>query len=915
MPDEEKLKKDLEETQQALKNLHPDSYPHRVLTREKAVIEAQLADFATISQKNRKRVRIDKNHANNVGRDLRDSIMIDGDQNIVNVRSAGDETSFLSPEDALPSYLGSIIATHQHLRFQGIRAGEPISVLLENIYVSLRAVDQREKKKASDREMAFQESSKLSIPAALHIYRRLVIVGDPGCGKTMLLSYIALTYAHALSAEIGSGKAGNQTIVQNRLGLNENKFLPILLPLRSLGRHLKEEKSCSNPNDDGPIILLNCLFKYYKNQRISLPNDFFDERLELGLVVLLLDGMDEVVDVQTRQRVARIIELFAARYPQCRFVISSREVSYEGATRIVAEFGLVKICEFSNLEVSQFVRDWTRVVETTLVGNDMEKDEIVELANDQAEKLISAIHNNPRVAELAVNPLMLTVIAIIHRYRTELPGRRSKLYEEAVDVLLRNWDAAKPGFQTEILLAGRTLDSDDLRNFLEPVAFWLHEHKRRELEHDDLRVILLPRFLNLTGGNAQQAIKALDAFLTVINERSGLLIERGIGVYGFAHLSFQEYLTARVLAEREDALSYSLRVLSDTWWREVLLLEAGYLSNLGTRRVSDLIRAILDTNPDTEPEPHYHLLLTAECLFDVEHTRLDKNLLEEVTQRLEKQISVHTKRKDKQSILKTMLAMNALSRIETKQFQSQYWKQPWGEPDWVTIPEGEFWMGDDKSQYDDERPAYKVFLPEYQIARVPITNAQYALYLQDVKNTKVRPPDYWLGNSVPPGLENHPVVRLSWYDAITYCRWLGKKIEKVINLPSEAEWEKAAKGNQGKREYPWGNAWRPRRCNSFDLGLNDTTPVGLFLNGESHYGLLDMSGNVWEWTRTVWDNRSKYPYDQDTDDNLSDELPRILRGGSFQSPSNLVRCTYRHWFYPLRKFRDYGFRVVVVSSR
>jgi len=78
--------------------------------------------------------------------------------------------------------------------------------------------------------------------------------------------------------------------------------------------------------------------------------------------------------------------------------------------------------------------------------------------------------------------------------------------------------------------------------------------------------------------------------------------------------------------------------------------------------------------------------------------------------------------------------------------------------------------------------------------------------------------------------------------------------------------------------------------------------------------LLDMSGNVWEWTRTVWNDCSKYPYQDDNKDDSDEELPRILRGGSFQNPSNLVRCTYRHWFYPLRKFRDYGFRIVMVSS-
>lgn len=913
MPNLKRLRKELEEIQQELQTLQPDSHAYRALVKQKDAIENQLSGYKTTLQKNS--ATVFDEHNVNAGRDLNDSVIVAGNDNRVNINSFPHNAIALSPYDALCFYLDNIIATHQHLRFQGIRTGEPVSILLENVYISLRVTDQEKKRKNSNKGRSFHESSNLTISSALNVYRRLVVIGDPGCGKTTLLSYIALTYACGLSARIGSGMAGNQGIVQKRLGLNiEFNYLPVLLPLRSLGRHLKEEENCSNPAEDGPLILLDCLFKYYKKQLISLPDDFFSYNLETGATVLLLDGMDEVVDMATRQRVARIIELFTARYPNCRFVVTSREAGYEGAARIAAEFGLVKICEFSNLEVNQFVRDWTRNVETTLAGS--KADEIIRLANDQAEKLIETIHNNRHIAELAVNPLMLTVIAIIHRYRTKLSGRRSELYEEAVDVLIGLWDAAKPGFDTEILLSGLILDGGDRRSLLEPLAFWLHENKKREFERDDLREILLPKFQDLLRGNREQAIKVLDDFLVLIIARSGLLIERNAGIYSFTHLSFQEYLAARKLAERDDALAYSIKVLSDPWWREVILLEAGYLSTQGTHRVSTLIRTISDSDPIMGAEPHHHLLLAAECLFEVGPARLEGNLLNEVKERLQKHAKKSVQKGNKKSILNKISVMSTLARIETGQYQviSQYWKQPWGEPNWVTIPAGKFWMGDDKSQYDDERPAHQVFLPEYQIARVPITNAQYALYLQDVKNIKVRPPDYWLGNSVPPGLENHPVVNVSWYDAMAYCRWLGQKIEKAVNLPSEAEWEKAAKGNREKRDYPWGNIWRQQHCNSLELGFKDTTPVGLFLNGESYYHLLDMSGNVWEWTRTVWNDCSKYPYQDDNKDDSDEELPRILRGGSFQNPSNLVRCTYRHWFYPLRKFRDYGFRIVMVSS-
>ena len=271
--------------------------------------------------------------------------------------------------------------------------------------------------------------------------------------------------------------------------MDERQHLPILLPLRDFGRHLK--KNHPDSTKDGATLLLNYLRAYYEGQDIALPKDFFSTHLEEGQGVVLLDGMDEVAEVKLRRRVARLIEKFAVRYKHVgnRFIVTSREVGYEGAARLGEEFGLAKVRDFSRDEVRRFVRDWTYAVEATLAGHDTP--ELKRMANTQAEKLIAAIENNPRVNDLAVNPLLLTVIALVHRYRASLPDRRSELYEEAVEVLLGKWDEAK-GMETEMVLAGRTLDAGDRRSLLAPVAFWLHEKNRREIELDDLRS-LLPR--------------------------------------------------------------------------------------------------------------------------------------------------------------------------------------------------------------------------------------------------------------------------------------------------------------------------------------------------------------------------------------------------------------------------------------
>ncbi len=819
----------------------------------------------------------------------------------ITVQQTPPSPKALSLPEALRHYLDNLIAAHQHLRLQAIRTDQPLGVSLEQVYISLTAIDQRRRdEKAEERpdELGHVDPRTLSIPAALARYHRLVIIGDPGSGKTTLLAYLALTFARTLRDGV--------TSVQERLNLKESGYLPILLPLRDFGRHLKLEHP--DPGKDGPALLLNYLRQYYAAQNIVVPEDFFSDFLEGSNAVLLWDGLDEVANPALRQRVARLIEKFAVRYPDNRYVVTSRVVGYEGASRLGENFGLAKVQEFTPAEVRRFVRDWTRAVETALAGS--EEPVVLRRADDEASQLIGAIEGNPRVAELAVNPLLLTVIALVHRYRATLPEKRSELYEEAVEVLLGAWDKAK-GLDTETQLAGRKLDTGDRRSLLEPVAFWLHEQKRRDIELDELRPLVLPTFVGLASGDKHLADKAVDEFLRVVNERSGLLIERGTGVYGFAHLTFQEYLAARALASRADFVAYTVKRLDDPWWREVILLEAGYLSTQGKRRVSEIIRAVMNADPKTESEPHHHLMLAAECLFDVGGARVEGDLQSEIRKRLKKEADAPLKKDDRAGVLRKVLAMNALTRVESGQFGvlSRFWAQPWGEPEWVTIPAGEFWMGGE-SEYDG-KPAHRVHVAEFQIARAPATNVQYALYVTDAK---VTPPEHWPGGQPPSGKENHPVVKVSWHDAQAYCQWLGAKIGKAVRLPTEAEWEKAARGDKDKRAYPWGDDWEELHCNSEELGLGDTSPVGLFLNGASPYGVLDMAGNVWEWCQS---EHTGYPYKADDGREVIDHsnVPRVLRGGSIFNYREYARCAYRGGLVPYHRLHDYGFRVVVSPLR
>ena len=190
-----------------------------------------------------------------------------------------------------------------------------------------------------------------------------------------------------------------------------------------------------------------------------------------------------------------------------------------------------------------------------------------------------------------------------------------------------------------------------------------------------------------------------------------------------------------------------------------------------------------------------------------------------------------------------------------------------------------------------------------------MTNQQYAAF---IAATGREAPQHWRGRTPPPELRNHPVVYVSWHDAVAYCRWLSQARGEEVRLPSEAEWEKAARGDQDRRAYPWGDeAPDEHRCN-FDINIGSTTPVGIYPAGASPYGCLDMSGNVWEWTRSMYKG---YPYV--ADDGREDARAtgtRVLRGGSFGYSADGVRCAIRFRGSPFVGSDGRGFRVAVSPS-
>lgn len=233
-----------------------------------------------------------------------------------------------------------------------------------------------------------------------------------------------------------------------------------------------------------------------------------------------------------------------------------------------------------------------------------------------------------------------------------------------------------------------------------------------------------------------------------------------------------------------------------------------------------------------------------------------------------------------------------------------------GQVELILVPPGAFIMGSDEGEAD-EKPSHEVSLDAFYIGRYPVTNAQYRRFEEATGRTA---PRHWSGGSIPEGKEDHPVVYVDWHDARAYCQWLTDKRDQVARLPTEAEWEKAARGTDGLM-YPWGDEFDKSKCNTEVSGIRDTTPVGKYSSqGDSPYGIADMVGNVWEWTSSQY---FQYPYkpDDGRENPKPHELPhwRVARGAAFSTRygSGDVRCTYRSATNPDHPGGHRGFRVVV----
>jgi HEAT repeat protein/energy-coupling factor transporter ATP-binding protein EcfA2 len=556
-----------------------------------------------------------------------------------------------TPQKQLSDYRQHLINQYSKLTLYSVKSDKPLSVELERVFVKLSMIRQEKKERPSfttrgkkwffdpndseeERIISFEnlrpeelyeeKRVTLSISEALQQNKRLVIVGAPGAGKTTLLKYLAISFAQKPHKE--------------KFGIDKER-IPILLFLRDFSRFLDNQNQTGNLLTYKADLLPQFLYEYYDQaaKQLNLSKEFFNRLLEGGKCLVLMDGLDEVADPIKRGRITEIVSSITQQYDKNQFIISSRPRGYEGEAkqRLSTHCADCLIRDFDEDNMSEFTRGWYKAVTYERLG---ENEAATREAEIYTEDLLRRIKAEPHVKALATNPLLLSILAMVHQRDTTLPQRRAELYDECTQMLLGYWDQVRGGEAARELATAGDLDRNEKRALLEPVALWFHlrGESGKEADKEDLQKEIARQFVDVMGESPTKAKLRAAEFLKIIDERSGLLVEREIGTYSFAHLTFQEYLAARAIADGEEYIEETLKHLHDPWWKEVILLEAGHLSdvsgnpNRARRLTTKLIESIYLANSPYEEILRRDLLFAARAVVDVGKLGMSEELRQQI---------------------------------------------------------------------------------------------------------------------------------------------------------------------------------------------------------------------------------------------------------------------------------------------
>jgi len=793
---------------------------------------------------------------------------------------------------------------------------------LKDVYIDLNTTEAVDKKTGKPVKMDARELSRereetrpLTALEAAAANDRLVILGDPGSGKSAFVNHLMFALAE------------KQLRPPSDLPANwrPGALFPVRVLLRELAVTLEQKNAAAclqHSGENRRRELGRLVHEHIAGHLADYDAPDFAETLRRlmhdGRCLLVFDGLDEAPPRQ-RDLLREAVEAFCQTDSGNRFLVTCRIRSYEGAA-CLPSFKTATLAPFEEDQVASFIDRWY--------------DALAQFEQFAPEPVAKKKANLKEAAQrlpqsLARNPLLLTTIANVHANDVELPNQRVKLYQRAAEILLRRWQEHKAG---KISLFEEIGLTDDLKIYH---ALWELGHFAQKAERGneaaDIPEAEALQILARNFAGVAQPWGAAERFLGFVDQTAGLLIGRGGAagdVFAFPHRTFQEYFAGCHLAKgARDFKRELLRLLPEgDYWR--------LTAQLG---VEEILHQ--DRNPNAALDVAYFLCPAQEPAFTeapawrgalwAGYFALEIGLQRVADDNVPEQGALFLERLRRHLV--TILEKGLLPARERA--DAGFALAKLGDPRpgvcalppiWIELAGGRFVMGDEK-----DSSAHEVELSPFQISKYPVTNAQFAEFVnaggyhekkwwskdgwEYRQKEKWQQPRYWDHEDF--NLPNQPVVGVSWFEAAAFCNWLSEQTKMSARLPTEAEWEFAARGSEG-RKYPWNDTVPTvEHANYEDLKLNRPTAVGSFPLGATPTGIFDLSGNVWEWCGD-WYGDNYYAECKKEKGGVVENPTgpktgswRVLRGGAYYSDATGLRGSWRDLNYPDYRYDSNCFRV------